>query len=146
MVRALSAEGMSARAIAPILGVSDMQVGRDIKAGATNVAPAPRPRYAEPTEAQMDAYAASYVNTETGELTDTPSITGMDGKQYARPDPAEAPKPKRRPITDQGRHVGAATERNTGTGNNHSSRPPAPTHAPHTGRESAPPLKAGRVL
>jgi hypothetical protein len=40
MVQMLSAEGMSTRAIAPIVGASQMQVVRDI-AGETNVSPAP---------------------------------------------------------------------------------------------------------
>jgi hypothetical protein len=75
MVRALSAEGMSTRAIAPIIGATEGTVRNDLKAGAKNYAPAP------PTE---------YLDTETGELTDTPApITGMDGKQYTRPEPAE---------------------------------------------------------
>ena len=36
----------------------------------------------------------------------TGAITGMDGKQYTRPEPKEPPKPRRRPIIDQARTVG----------------------------------------
>lgn len=50
MARALAGEGMSTRAIAPIVGVSHMQVKRDADAAVTNVTPA--------------------VNVETGEVAD----------------------------------------------------------------------------
>lgn len=70
MVRMLSDEGMSTRAIAPIVGASDRQVRRDVSGG-TNVPPDPTP---------------PHVNTDTGEIIDEPvKTTGMDGKQYYRP-------------------------------------------------------------
>jgi hypothetical protein len=93
MVRALSAEGMSTRAIAPIVGASQKTVDRDIR-GESFDSPEPEP----PTE---------YLDTAPGEITDSPApITGMDGKQYTRPEPADPPKVKRRPITDQSSDAG----------------------------------------
>lgn len=87
----LADQGMGSRAIAPIVGRSDRQVRRDI-AGGTNVPREPAPEF---------------VDTRTGEIhegrvsNETPTaVTGMDGKQYSRPAPAEPPKPRRRPLTD----------------------------------------------
>jgi predicted transcriptional regulator len=60
LVAELSAQGMSTRAIAPIVGVTDMTVRRDM-AGATNVAP------------QADPL--------TGEVLER-TVTGLDGKTY----------------------------------------------------------------
>lgn len=67
---------MSTRAIAPIVGVSKSQVAED-KRGVQNWTPDPEP----------------HVNRETGEIHETPAdyqaepqkITGMDGKQYQKP-------------------------------------------------------------
>ncbi|GAA1639184.1 hypothetical protein GCM10009700_27680 [Brevibacterium sanguinis] len=75
MVRMLSDEGMSTRAIAPIVGASDRQVRRDVSGG-TNVPPDPTP---------------PHVNTDTGEIIDEPvKTTGMDGKQYSRPNRSDS--------------------------------------------------------
>lgn len=80
MVRMLSDEGMSTRAIAGSIGVSKNTVTSDLSQIGT-----PEP-------------SATNVNTETGEIYDEPiKTTGMDGKQYGRP---AAQKPRRRPITD----------------------------------------------
>lgn len=82
MVRMLSDEGMSTRAIAPIVGANQATVVRDAARDA-NASPEPDP---------------VNVDTETGEVLDEPiRTTGMDGKQYSRPEPQ---KPRRRPITD----------------------------------------------
>lgn len=81
----LSAEGMSTRAIAPIVGVKQPQIVKDLAAS----------RQVIPTESPTPP---DNVNTETGELTDDPgsitkitgnnsasTLTGMNGKQYQRP-------------------------------------------------------------
>jgi transposase len=75
MVQMLSAEGMSTRAIAPIVGASVGQVHADKQVFRT-------------------------------EHVEAAPVQGMDGKSYARPEPAEAPKPKRRPLTDQSSEAG----------------------------------------
>lgn len=61
MVQMLSEEGMSNRAIAPIVGASEPTVRRDV-AGASNDAP-------EPTPVNIDS--------ETGEILDEPIKTAM---------------------------------------------------------------------
>lgn len=48
----LSGEGMSTRAIAPIVGADHVTVSRDLKAGVANETPAPAPR---PTESELMA-------------------------------------------------------------------------------------------
>ena len=48
------------------------------------------------------------MDTRTGEIheghvsNETPTaVTGMDGKQYTRPAPADTPKPRRKPLAEQ---------------------------------------------
>jgi hypothetical protein len=73
LVAYLSGEGMSARAIAPVVGVDHATVARDIQVS-HRATPAP-----------------IAVNTETGEITEaTPAaapVVGLDGKAYSRPAP-----------------------------------------------------------
>lgn len=94
MVRMLSDEGMSTRAIAPIVGASQKTVDRDVRsAGESFDSPLPAP-------------APEFVDTRTGEIHDEPepkpvTVTGMDGKQYTRPIPPETPAPRPDPITTQ---------------------------------------------
>lgn len=100
MVRMLSDEGMSTRAIAPIVGAGMTTVKRDLKAPGPGGPPEP------------------YVNRETGEIHEPTvdyqaeankiissvakgepqKITGMDGKTYSRPEP---PKPRAEAVTKQ---------------------------------------------
>ena len=78
----LAGEGLSTRAIAPIVGVDRKTVARDI-AGGANVPPGPAPAGPE---------VVIHVDGATGELIDQPEptkTTGLDGKTYTRP----APKP-----------------------------------------------------
>ena len=74
VVALLTAEGMSTRAIAPIVGASHMSEARDL-AGVTDVTPAP-----------------AVVDRETGEITEPAPVTGLDGKTYTRPAPTPAPR------------------------------------------------------
>lgn len=85
VVAQLSAAGMSTRAIAPVVGVSDMQVRRDRQVR-PDVAPAPA--------------------DSTSALPEAPAVVGLDGKTYTRPAPPEAPKPKRAPLGDSARDIG----------------------------------------
>jgi hypothetical protein len=86
VVGMLAAEGMSTRAIAPIVGVTQRQVARDAEQVRHDVSP-----------------AARSVDTSTGEITEmepTPRVvTGLDGKTYTTK-PALPAAPKRRPLTD----------------------------------------------
>lgn len=72
LVSELADEGMSTRAIAPIVGVGDSTVQRDL-ADAPSGAPDAEPR----------------------------QITGRDGKTYSAPSPSEAPKPRAESIVSQ---------------------------------------------
>lgn len=60
LVAALSAEGMSTRAIAPIVGAAPKTIARDLESRVSDDTPAPTPR---------------------------PAITGRDGKSYTPPAP-----------------------------------------------------------
>lgn len=91
IVRELSSAGLSTRAIAPVVGVSDYTVRQDIAAGARSLAPETTPIH-EP---------AVIVDESTGEVIDdapvtitethtTKVVTGLDGKSY----PVAPPKPK----------------------------------------------------
>lgn len=100
LVAELSAQGMSTRAIAPIVGVSQKTVDRDVRE--SNDSPAEPVPTAEP-----DSYwspETSFVGAHpiTGEILDAPTtvtethtiktVTGLDGKTYKTPEP-RAPKP-----------------------------------------------------
>ena len=73
LVSELSDEGMSTRAIAPIVGASHMTVKNDLDSGVKNFTPDASPR----------------------------QITGRDGKTYSAPSPSEAPKPRAESIVSQ---------------------------------------------
>lgn len=89
MVQMLSAEGMSTRAIAPIVGASQRTVVNDVE------------------------QVSNFAHVEPS------LVQGIDGKTYTRPEPkpepnvrvepeepSEALKPKRRPLTDQSNEAG----------------------------------------
>lgn len=97
LVGMLSQAGMSTRAIAPTVGVDGSTVRRDVQV-VQAAPPAPAHRfYREPDPAERIDY-------DTGEVLDetpvTPTVTGLDGKTYKRPEPTGEPKPKRRPLPD----------------------------------------------
>lgn len=111
MVRMLANEGMSRPAIAAVTGVNERTVQRDfkdIRQGETHVSPwetSPPPEPA--TASTMNTVEPDVIDAEpVFSPAQPPKITGMDGKQYSRPEPVEPPKPKRRPITDQARDAG----------------------------------------
>lgn len=135
LVAELHEAGMSTRAIAPIVGVDRKTVERDVRRG-TNVPPETRIEYRQeqyPDGEWSREIGPVEVNVATGEvvgtdgLTDSertafaqeseaaqarPKVTGLDGKQYMRPEPK---KPQRRALTDVARDAGwdvrKATER-----------------------------------
>lgn len=82
VVAQLSAAGMSTRAIAPVVGVSQPQVVADKRAGDQRLITSPAP--AEPAA-----------------LPESHAVVGMDGKTYQRSATTEPPKPKRRPIAER---------------------------------------------
>jgi hypothetical protein len=89
LVAYLSGEGMSTRAIAPIVGVTHKTVVKD-----TQVVPEVPPG----------------VNRVTGEITETTGVTGLDGKTYERPAP-KASTPRRAPLHESARNTGWELDR-----------------------------------
>lgn len=87
LVGMLSQAGMSTRAIAPTMGVTHTQVRRDSQVE-HEVPPAsftPAHRfYREPEPAERIDYATGEVLDETPVA---PTVTGLDGKTYKRPEP-----------------------------------------------------------
>lgn len=91
LVGYLAGEGMSTRAIAPIVGANFATVSRDLKAPVANATPAAPP---------VDLAA---VDMTTGEIREP--VTGLDGKRYSRPEPSDS-KPRRKPLTDVAHDAG----------------------------------------
>lgn len=92
LVAELAAQGMSTRAIAPIVGTSHMQVANDIhETGVKNFT--------------TDSVVVIHVNAETGEVADEPprEIAGLDGKAYTAPAKREVRRPS---IIDSARTAG----------------------------------------
>lgn len=87
VVGELTQAGLSTRAIAPVVGVSDITVRRD--QGATHVAPDPEP---------VDAVDVEVVEDE---IAPRPAVMGIDGKTYARPEPVAPRAAPRRALPDQ---------------------------------------------
>lgn len=119
LVSYLAKEGMSTRAIAPVVGVSREQVRKDIQGSGDNkLSPEPDSAWEDEVEDPDDdrwtsASAAlakvtettkteDQVDTDTGEVS-APRVTGLDNKSYPKP---ELAKPRRRPLPDQARTAG----------------------------------------
>lgn len=124
-VKELSSEGMSTRAIAPIVGVTDRTVRYDVLEGGKNFPP--ETEQPDPESSDYSVSAPDYeddtklspvitvehhdimepVDMGTGEILEDPepasvpeskTVTGLDGKTYQRP--AQS-KPRRTPITER---------------------------------------------
>lgn len=93
VVRELTEAGLSTRAIAPVVGVDNATVHRDLRSGVAPATPA------------LSAPKAGADQTPQGEATDAPeaadrgdtaprvprpAVTGLDGKTYTRPAPQSA--------------------------------------------------------
>lgn len=103
LVAILAGEGMSTRAIAPIVGVSKSQVAADIEVSSSGqVAPAV---ISEPATPVSDPLVVIHVNADTGEVADEAprTVTGLDGKTYTTPTPRKA---SRKPLTDSAKDIG----------------------------------------
>lgn len=102
----LAGEGMSSRAIAPIVGATHSTVQQDVKAGGRNLPPEPQVNTVTgevsvdyvTDQADLDtALADAGFETESEAPAPAQSITGRDGKQYTRPEPQT---PRRAPLPD----------------------------------------------
>lgn len=124
VVAQLSAAGMSTRAIAPIVGVSQKTVDRDARNQVSHY-DSPKPEretgtfqtgaaWVEsgdeiPLETETTYDKETYEVLEEAPLPKSEKIIGADGKEYKRPEPVAQPelsKPKRRPLPDQLRDAG----------------------------------------
>lgn len=90
----LAGEGMSTRAIAPIVGANFNTVARDLR-GVSNDTPAPSPTIATGEGvviAEQRHVELPPFDPATGEVievsTPAPKVVGIDGKEYSRPQPA----------------------------------------------------------
>lgn len=112
LVQLLAEQGMSTRAIAPIVGVSKDTVSRDIRAGVSDETPADYETMvgeAHDRKVTADRETAAMAARFTGWLEDrgdaesnvvdmpVKKITGTDGKTYTRPEPRKA---RRSPLPD----------------------------------------------
>ena len=111
VVRELSNAGLSTRAIAPVVGVDQATVTRDISRGDADASPQPDTIDRDVAEAEA-ALSPSVTNPITGEVledatvTETHSVkivTGLDGKEYKRPEPAA---PRRGSLIEDARNAG----------------------------------------
>lgn len=104
VVGELTSAGLSTRAIAPVVGISHMQVARDLRSGVTDVTPhsssapvdgpateavsddeVPEPELAG-TDDTSDAIQPERASADTHTQAPAPrSVTGIDGKTYTRP-------------------------------------------------------------
>lgn len=119
----LSGEGLSTRAIAPIVGASVGTVHTDREVFRTEHLAAPAPaalpappqtppgveappaQSPEPVQAHVEPTATSEAAGDST-LRPAATITGLDGKTYTRPEPDEPSKARRRAITDTARDAG----------------------------------------
>jgi transposase-like protein len=107
LVGYLSGEGLSTRAIAPIVGVDKDTVRRDVIRGGVNTPPASTPtperhvpvapraeEVAQVRDALGDEVADAYAGMAArfDAMPEAKSVTGLDGKTYKR----STPKPERR--------------------------------------------------
>lgn len=94
LVAVMADEGMSNRAIAQAVGVTEITVRRDRQVR-HDVAPEPVSLVAPLVDA-AHAEAAAVIEASR----QLPVITGIDGKTYTRPEPKPPTPRRRRPITD----------------------------------------------
>lgn len=101
LVATLSETGMSSRAIAPVVGVSDRQVRNDIAGGkyfppAGHLAPVADATTQSPSQEGAANSVGNFGVAPSPRTTGSgrPPVVGRDGKTYTRPEPATAPDEK----------------------------------------------------
>lgn len=87
IVSELSSAGMSTRAIAPIVGVSNKTVHQDMQV-LPRVTPEPPPAFVETTTGEVyDGFQDAIAKAEEEVVEQARKVHGMDGKTYVRPEP-----------------------------------------------------------
>lgn len=110
LVGMLSQAGMSTRAIAPTVGVSPRQAAYDVEGVQSLHTSTPDPLAEEKAEGRVVKLTGpgslchsepDRIDYDTGEVLDetpvAPTVTGLDGKTYKRPEP---PKQRRAPLPE----------------------------------------------
>lgn len=125
VVGELTEAGLSTRAIAPVVGVTDRQVRYDVQqvgslshpqSPESSAAPSGTERQTGPDdsgqtpEGEESPSLGSPTSPRDGETAPRPPVTGIDGKQYTRPEPKTPP---RRALTDVARDLGQDLRRIT---------------------------------
>lgn len=115
LVGRLAVAGMSTRAIAPTMGVTQQAAHKMVKRAEQVTTPvvtsAPDPLAEEKAEGRvvkltgpgslLHSEPVERIDTETGEvLTEPRTVTGLDGKTYTRAE-VKGAQPRRRPLVDQ---------------------------------------------
>lgn len=107
LVAELSAQGMSTRAIAPVVGVAHKTIARDLSAVSNDTPVATEDNiWVEPNTGEVvEPQTMMQLNPNTGIPEDVPArhVTGLDGKEYAV---AVQKKPNRRALTDVAKDAG----------------------------------------
>ena len=91
IVADLSEQGMSTRAIAPIVGASHETVSKDLQSPVRNLTPASPSTPDEPTFDPTPDWDPTTGEVLAGSGENPPRVTGLDGKTYTRPEPKEDP-------------------------------------------------------
>lgn len=99
-VAELADEGMSTRAIAPLLGVSHMTVATDLQKVGVNDFTTTSDVEPE-TPAVVSPVSAPSAATPEDAPEPVRKVTGLDGKQYSAPKPQQESKPRQHPLPDQ---------------------------------------------
>lgn len=104
LVGYLSASGMSTRAIAPTMGVSQQAAHKMVGRAREVTTPVVTSEPAPIDLATVDMTTGEIVEPATHVPAPSPTpVTGLDGKTYTRPAPAA---PRRRPLADAARDAG----------------------------------------
>lgn len=114
LVAEMSAAGMSTRAIAPVVGVSQKTVDRDVRESFDS--PESPSLVAQPNPVNVDGLTVDIVTGEVVEDAPTvtertvtekvKTVTGLDGKEYKRPEPKPR-EPKPVPSSDEANRLNA---------------------------------------
>lgn len=98
LVSVMADEGMSNRAIAKAVGVTEITVRRDREQVRHDVAPESPGDVLTPLADGAEAVAVAVIEASRKPLT--PPVIGLDGKTYTRPEPKPPSPRRRRPITE----------------------------------------------
>lgn len=122
-VRAMTSWGLSTRAIAPVVGVNNATVHRDIAPVANATPQTPEPAHggeavvgSGQTSGESEAGAPAPEQASSGEAVPSfppppapPVVHGIDGKTYSRPEPKPEPTPEE--VAEQDRRESVLRDR-----------------------------------